>query len=119
MAYTQHGSLDYVFGFDDPAAEQIASAIGVKPQTLSVSSEPEFTAEAKNLEGSTESVVVGEDKFTFTLNGFVTDKNLLFTGATFDYDGRHYIVMNRKLDVSNEDFQKAELSGSSYPLITQ
>lgn len=118
MASIQYGSADYVFGFDDPEAEAIAAAVGIKPQTLSVSGEPEFTAEAKNLDGMTEAFVVADKKFTFTMSGFVVDKELVAAGGSFSYDGRFYILTGNKVDISNTDFQKAEVTGMSFPLIT-
>jgi hypothetical protein len=116
--FTQHGNQDYRFGFKDPAAENIADAVGLKPQTLSISGEPEFTAEGKNLEGLTEAFVVAKEKFSFTMSGFIVDlENFGAPGATFDYDGNHFIVTGRKRDVSSQDFQKGEITGMSYPLI--
>jgi hypothetical protein len=118
MSFQQYGSTDYTFGFDDPEAESIATAVGLKPQTLSISGEPEFTAEAKNLDGMTESFVVGDNKFTFTMSGFVVDRSKLDDNASFEYDGRFFIVTGHKLDIANTDFQKGEVTGVSYPLIT-
>jgi hypothetical protein len=116
--YTQYGDQDYVFGFDDAAASAIAAAIGVKPQTLSVSGTPEFTAEGKNIDGMTEAFVVGDQKFSFTMSGFLVDKALFDAASlSFTYDGRFYIVTDRKRDISNVDFQKAELTGVSFILI--
>jgi hypothetical protein len=118
MASIQYGSADYTFGFDDAEAEAIAAAIGLKPQTLSVTGEPEFTAEAKNLDGMTEAYVVADMKFQFTMAGFVVDRALLLQGGSFTYDGRLFIVSGVKLDIANTDFQKGETNGVSYPLIT-
>jgi len=115
--FTQYGDQDYVFGFDDPDAEAIADSVGMYPQTLSVTGEPEFTAEAKNLEGMTAAVVVADKKFQFTMTGFVIDPTKLDAGGSFEYKGRFYILMGNKLDVSNVDFQKGEVNGSSYVLI--
>lgn len=118
MATAQFGDSTYVFGFNDASAEAIAAAIGIKPQTLSVSFEPEFTAEAKNEDGETASYVRGGDKGTFTLTGFLVNEALFDAATNFNFGGDFYIVNNRKLDKSNTDFQKAELTGMSYPLIT-
>ena len=117
--FQQFGSQDYKFGFDDPEASSIATSVGLKPQTLSVSGEPEFTSEAKNESALTESFVVGDKKFNFTMSGFVTDRTKINkVGTTFNYDGRFYIVTGSKLDISNTDFQKGEVTGMSFPLIT-
>lgn len=118
MAFTQYGSADYKFSFDDPDASAIAALVGLKPQTLSISGEPEYTAEAKNEDGDTEAFVVGDKKYTFTMQGFVVDRTKLDDPTSFEYDGRFFIVTGHKLDISNTDFQKGELTGVSYPLIT-
>lgn len=118
MAFTQYGDNNYEFGFADAGATAIADAVGLKPQTLSVSKTPEFTAEAKNEDGMTASFVVGDMKGTFTMSGFVTDKALFnATSASFTYDGDFYIVTDRKMDTSNADFVKGEMTGVSYALI--
>lgn len=119
MANTQYGNQDYIFGFDDPDAEAIAAAVGLKPQTLSIRGEPEFTADAHGATGLTESKVVADNKFTFTLAGFVVNRALILDGGTsFTYDGRFFIVMGNNLDIDNKDFQKGEVTGESYPQIT-
>lgn len=120
MAFTQFGSNEYQFGFGDGGeAASIAAAVGLKPQTLSVSSTPEFTAEGKDENGQTAAFVVGDPKRTFTLSGVVVDDDLFNAdGATFSYDGNYFIVTDRKIDTSNTDFKKGELTGVSYPLIS-
>lgn len=116
--FTQHGDNNYIFGFQDAGATAIADTVGLKPQTLSVSSTPEFTAEAKNEDGMTAAFVVGDSKRSFTMSGFITDEDLFDTESlTFDYDGRHYIVTDKKKDTSNTDFLKGEMTGVSYKLI--
>ena len=116
----QYGSMAYQFGFNDPAAALIASNVGLQPQTLSVTGEPEFSAQATNLSGMTEAHVQGAQKFTFTMNGYVLDVDKLATnGATFTFKGKLYIVQSTKWDVSNTEFQKGEVSGVHYPLITE
>lgn len=114
----QYGSANYKFGFDDPEAEAIAAAVGIQPQTLSVSGEPEFTAEGKNLNGLTEAFVVGDKKYSFTMSGFVVDRDLVNANGAFTYKGSYYILVGNKIDIANTDFQKAEVSGSSFPLIS-
>lgn len=116
---TQYGDQRYQFGFNDPAAAAIAAAVGLQPQTLSISGEPEFTAQAQNLSGMTEAHVQGAQKFTFTMSGYVLDSELMGqNGATFTFKGNFFIVQSTKIDVSNTEFQKGEVSGVSYPLIT-
>jgi hypothetical protein len=118
MSFSQHGSSDYIFAFNDPSALLIAAAVGVKPQTISLAYSPEFVAEAQNDQGQTESVVVGEDMVDFTLSGFLVDDELFKDGVSFEYDGRYFIIYGRKDDQSNRDFRKAELTGKSYKLVT-
>lgn len=118
MAFTQHGNTDYAFGFDDPDASTIATAVGLKPQTLSLVYEPEFQAEAQDENGEVASVVVGPDKINFTMNGYVVDESLLKSADSFEYDGRYYIIQGRKIDSANTDFKKGELTGVSYAGVT-
>jgi hypothetical protein len=119
MSFQQHGSADYKFAFDDVDAAAIAAAVGVKPQTLSLSYEPEFTAEATDENGEVAAVAVGQDKINFTLDGYVVDESLIKTGASFEYDGRYYIVMGRKIDTGNTAFKKGQLTGMSYANVTE
>ena len=114
MAFTQHGNLDYTFGFDSVDAAAIAVAIGLKPQTLSLSYEPEFTAQAQDEMGEVASMVVGQDKISFTMSGYITDEDLLKVADAFSYDGRYYVVTGKKIDHSNTEFRKGELTGVSY-----
>ena len=114
MAFTQKGSTDYTFGFDSVDATAIATAVGLKPQTLSLTYEPEFTSEAQDENGEVASVVIGQDKIGFTMSGYITDEALLRDAADFSYDGRFYIVTGRKIDHSNTEFRKGELTGTSY-----
>lgn len=114
MSFTQHGDGSYKFAFNDPDALTIAAAVGVKPQSLSLNYTPEFTATAENEDGETESVVVGEDAIDFTLSGYLIDVELFEDGKSFEFMGRYYIIMGRKKDLNNKEFQKAELTGKSY-----
>lgn len=115
----QFGSQSYKFGFDDPEAEAIADSVGLMPQTLDVQGEPEFTSDAQNLSGMTEARVIGDQKYTFTMSGFVVDRSKLeLNGATFNFGGRMYIVESTKFTISNTEFQKGEVTGSSHALIT-
>jgi len=116
--FTQHGNKDYKFGFQDEGAAAIAAACGLKPQTLSITRDPEFQATAANTDGMTESVVVGPDKIAFTMNGYIVDQELFDAATNFTYDNKYFILTGRKADTSNTDFTKGEMSGTSYPLIT-
>lgn len=114
----QHGNQDYSFGFDDPAAQGIGSTTGLVPQDLSVSGEPEFTAEGKDLYGLTVAFVKADQKYNFTMSGYVVDKDLLDEASgTFTYEGKYFIVTSSKKDVSFNEFQKGEIQGVAFPLI--
>jgi hypothetical protein len=124
MAVRQYGSQSYKFGFTDAGALAIASAIGLQPQTLTISGDPEFEAEGKNLYAETESYVRGSTKGDFTLEGYVVNPTL-FQGVvdgtaagTFQFQGKNYIVKGGKLTVKNNDFQMGEMTGVQYPKIT-
>ncbi len=114
MAFTQHGNQDYVFGFESVEAATLAAAVGMKPQTLSLNYEPEFQAEALGGTGEVESVVVGPDKVSFTLSGYITDEELFKAADSFEFDGRFFIIQGRKLDSGATEFKKGELTGVSY-----
>jgi len=114
MSFTQHGNQDYEFGFHSVEAAAIATAIGLKPQTLSLGYEPEFRAEAQDENGEVATVVLGPRKIAFTMNGYVVDETLLKAAEAFEYDGRYFIIENLKIDESNTDFKKAELTGNSW-----
>lgn len=118
MAFTQHGNTDYTFGFNDVDAAAIAAAIGLKPQTLSLNYEPEFTAEAQDENGEVASVVVGQHKIGFTLTGYIVDEALLKAADSFTYDGRYFIIKGLKIDHANTEFRKGECTGESYAGIT-
>ena len=117
MSFSQFGSQVYSFGLGDDTAS-IATAVGVKAQSLSISRSPEFTAEAKNEDGNVASYVVADDMLDFTLSGFLIDAALFTTGKSFTYDGHFFIVTGRKSDETNTDFTKCEITGKSYALIT-
>lgn len=124
MAFTQFSNgTPIIFGFDDANATTLADSIGIRPQSLSLTAEPEFTAEAKNEDGETISFVRGADKYSFTLSGFLQDEVLFRDVKSFNFEAdgvsRLFIVNSRKVDKANTDFQKAEIQGMAYPLVTQ
>ena len=119
MAFTQHGEQTYLFGFQDAAVTALAALIGLAPQTLSVTYEAEFTAEAQNEIGEVVSYVVGQDKASFTMTGYVIDEDALMATTDFEFGGKTYIVTGRKVDSSNTEFVKGELSGVSFLGITE
>lgn len=117
MSFEQYGDPDYVFGIDDPEALTLASITGLKPETISISSEPEFTAEGKGVDGMTEAFAVGDDKHAFTMSGYLVDEALFKAVKTFQFDDKLFIITGRKVDKSNVAFQKAEFTGVSFSKI--
>lgn len=117
MAYTQHGDTTYVFGLD-ASSSALAASLGLKPQTVSSNREPEFIAEARDEDGMIASKVVAEDMHTATVSGFLNDAVTFNAATDFTYNGRFYVVTGRKTDESNQDFIKAEITGTHNPEIT-
>ena len=118
MSFRQYGNGEYVFGFNDPAAAALAAAVGLKPQTLKVSGEPEFTAEAKDEEGMTAAFAVGDDMRNIQLNGFLVDEGLFDGAREFEFDGSFFIVTGRNKDVANTEFKKGDLTARAFSKIT-
>lgn len=118
MAFEQFGDQDYVFGFQDEDAAALAASNGLKPQTLSVSFEPEFQADATDETGQIAAKVVGPDKGSFTMSGYVVNQTQFLDATDFTYDGKFYIITGRKLDASNQDFVKGEFTGETFEKIT-
>ncbi|MDR0532717.1 MAG: hypothetical protein LBH01_02060 [Verrucomicrobiales bacterium] len=115
--YRQYGDQSYEFGLDSEDALAIANAIGLKPESLEISGEPEFTAEGKNQNGLTAAFAVGDPKYSFTMGGYLVDKAKFAAAADFTYDGRFFIITSPKENRSNTEFAKCEIGGVSYPLI--
>lgn len=125
MAFTQFGDNKYTFAFAAAgsttavAAAAIEAATGLAPMELQISSEPEFTAEAEGPDGTIEGLAVAQDKFTFTLSGFVTDTaKFNELGLEFTHDDHFFIITGRQLTQGNKVFQKGQLSGAAYAGIT-
>jgi hypothetical protein len=119
MATKKYGNGDYQFGFNDPNAAAIAEAIGLKPQTMSITSTPEYETSGMDENGVTDVYIVGPDKYTMTLNGYVVDAAAFSAqGATFEFDDKFWIVTNKKRDLSNAELQKAEMTAVSFEQIT-
>lgn len=119
MAFTKFGDGSYKFSFGSGEAATIATAVGLKPQELRISGEPEFTAEAIDEEGEVAAFAVAQDKKTFTLEGYITDEVLFEAeGLDFTFDGRFFIVTGRERTVAARDYQKGNLTGVSYAKIT-
>jgi hypothetical protein len=110
--YRQHGKNYYKFGIDDPAALEIGAAIGLQPEEIQLSGEPEFEAEAQGVDGITDGMVVGPFKQSMSMNGFVVDPDKLknANGATFNFDGNYYIVKTVGDTAANRGFRKGTLT---------
>ena len=111
--YTQYGDGQYQFGIADTGVVN-----GMAVESISIDRAPEFEAEAKNEEGMTASFVKGDDKFTFTASGYLTNKANFEAVGDFTFDGQFYIINKKTTSQSNTDFQKCEISGVGYALIS-
>lgn len=123
--FTQFGAAKYKFSFTTAsqtaavAAAAIELATGLAPQELQISSEPEFVAEADGADGTVDAVAVAQDKRSFTLTGYITDMaKFNEEGLDFTFDGRFYIITGRQATKATKDFQKGQLTGSSWNNIT-
>jgi hypothetical protein len=126
MAFQQHGDTKYIFSLatDDEDAAAAAAAIedatGIAPQELQISGEPEFVAEAFGDDGTVKGLAVAPDKRTFTLSGYLVDKATFEgSGVTFTHDGNYFIATGRQITKGTKEFQKAQLTGVSYPGIPE
>ena len=119
MALKKFGDGTYIFGFGDGSAAAIKAAVGLTPQKLTISGEPEFVAEAQDEEGYTAALAVADDKQTFTVEGFITNLAAYnATGANFAFDGKFFIVTGRNKDMEPRMYQKGTLTGVCYTKIT-
>ena len=111
--YTQYGDASYQFGVADTGVVD-----GMAIEQITIERSPEFEAEAKNEEGMTASFVRGDDKFTFTASGYLTNKASFDGVGDFTFDSQFFIINKKSRSQSNTDFQKAEISGVGYSLIS-
>jgi hypothetical protein len=123
--FTQFGEAKYTFALATAtettavAAAAIEAATGIAPQELQISAEPEFIAEAEGPDGTVEGLAVAQKKRTFTLSGFLTDKEKFDEeGASFTHDGKFFICTGNQLGKNTKEFQKAQLTGVCYAGIT-
>ena len=116
MAFTQHGSTSYKFAFNSGEAASIATACGLKPQSIDFSAEPEYVAEAEDENGEVDSVVVGQTKHGFTMSGYIIDAAdfAACVGTNFAFRSKHCIITGAKETDANRDFQKGEVTGVAY-----
>jgi hypothetical protein len=121
MALKQFGNQQFVFGLPGEAAT-LAAAIGIKPQETSVQYDPEFEAEGKNTFAETEAYVRGSAKGSFTMSGYIVNAGLfnaaILTGTGFTFGGKAFIIKGGKPTFKSNEFQMGELSGVTFPNIT-
>mgnify|MGYP003655684440 CR=1 FL=1 len=118
MAITEHGEAEYVFGWDDTDAAAIATATGLRPQTLKISGAPEYIAHAEDEDGLKAAKAVANDARTFTMNGYLINKASFEAAKSFTFETRYYIIEGRDMDVESKEYRKASFTGSQNDGIT-
>jgi len=125
MSFTQFGDAKYKFGYANgevttsDAAAAIETATGLAPMELQISSEPEFIAEAEGPDGTVEGLAVAQDKYTFTVDGYITNRSKFEEdGLDFTFDGKFFIITGRQDTKGSKVFQKGQLTGVCYQGIT-
>lgn len=114
MAITEHGDAAYVFGWDDTDAGAIATATGLKPQSLKVSGAAEYVAKAENEDGVPAAMAVAPDGRTFTMSGYVVDKTKFDAAKAFTYESRYYVITGRSIDTESKEYRKGEFTGEQH-----
>jgi hypothetical protein len=121
MALKQFGSQQYVFGLPGEAAT-LAGTIGLKPQEVKVTWDPEFEAEGKNTFAETEAYVKGSPKGSFTMSGYIVNltlfNNAILTGTGFTFGGKAFIIKGGSPGMKSTEFQMGEFNGVSFPNIS-
>lgn len=121
MALKQYGDQNYKFGFNDAEASAIAAIVGLTPQEVSISEEPEVESEGKDAFNRTVAYVVDDQgKKTLTLNGYVSNSTLFDAakGKTFTYGGKVYICRTAERGVKKDDFQMGTVTALNFSKIT-
>jgi len=118
MAITEHGDAEFVFAWDDTDADAIATAIGLRPQKLKISSAPEYIATAEDEDGLKAAKAVAQDGRTFTMEGYVVDKVKFKAAKSFDFEGDYYVIEGRDMDVESKEYRKGSFTGSQNDGIT-
>lgn len=121
MALKQYGNSSYKFGFNDAEASAIAATVGLTPQEVTISEEPEVENEAKDAFNRTVAYVIDTSgKKSLTLNGYVSNSTLFDAakGVTFTYGGKLYITRTAERGVKKDDFQMGTITAVNFPQIT-
>jgi hypothetical protein len=121
MALKQFGLTTYQFGFNDASAAAIAATLGLTPQEVTISEEPEVEAEGKDAYNRTVAYVVDDEgKKTLTMNGYVSNSTLFDAakGKTFTYSGKTYIARTAERGVKKDDFQMGTVTAVNFSKIT-
>jgi hypothetical protein len=121
MALKQFGNTGYGYGFTDAEAAAIAATVGLTPQEVTVSDEPEIESEAKDAFNRTVAFVMDDGgKKSLTLNGYISN-NALFAaakGKTFNYGGLVYICRTAEKAVKKDDFRTGTITAVNFSQIT-
>jgi len=121
MALKQFGNSGYGFGFNDAEASAIAAIVGLTPQEVTISDEPEVEAEAKDAFNRTVAYVMDDGgKKGLTLNGYISSAVLFAAakGKTFTYDGKVYICRTAEKGVKKDDFRTGTITAVNFSQIT-
>lgn len=114
----EHGDGNYIFGWGDEDALAIATATGLVPQTLKLSGAAEYVSKAEDEEGVPAAMAVAPDGRTFTMTGYIVDLIKFKAAASFNFDGKYYVITGRNRDYENKEYVKAEFSGEQHDKIT-
>lgn len=118
MAIQEHGDASYVFGWDDTDAAALATASGLKPQSLKVTGAAEYVAKAENEDGVPAAMAVAPDGRTFTMSGYVVDKTKFLAAASFSFESKYYVITGRDITVETKEYRKGEFTGEQHDEIT-
>lgn len=100
----------FIFGTDGVA--------GLVVESQSADKGPQFTAMAKDCCGVTKAIMLGEDTGTMTVSGYFFGAALPKINASISIEGETFFVDKVTEQESNTDFQKAEITGKFWKLVT-
>ena len=94
----------YIFGVDGEIA-------GIKTESTSGDSGPQYVAEAKDSCGRTRAIQLGRPTGTCTVSGYFFNGVLPALNAEVTVDGRKFFVDKVTKQSTNTDFQKVDMTG--------
>ena len=100
----------FIFGTDGVA--------GLVVESQSADKGPQFPAMAKDSCGVTRAIQLGKDTGTMTVSGYFFGAGLPAVNAPLSIEGRTFFVDKVTEQESNTDFQKAEITGKFWELVT-